>query len=99
MCAQLGVTRAVHANTHSIKTFHFRHSREGCSRGFAQHAVCLRNDWLLQKPMRPARGNPVNRQTCLDSRLRGNDGIIVFCKREENFAFVQMPLLGFSSST
>lgn len=38
----------------------FRHSRAGCSRGFAQHAVRLRNDGLMQKSMRPARGNPGN---------------------------------------
>jgi hypothetical protein len=66
------------------------HSRVGYRRGFALHAVRLRNDWLLQKPMRPARGNPdrVNKSitaqltinfkhvACLDSRLSGNDGIV-----------------------
>ena len=36
-----------------------RHSSEGWSWGFAQHAVRLRNGWLMQKPARPARGNPV----------------------------------------
>ena len=36
-----------------------RHSSGGWSRGFAQHAVRLRNGWLMQKPARPARGNPV----------------------------------------
>ncbi|KQT36314.1 hypothetical protein ASG24_08665 [Methylophilus sp. Leaf414] len=34
-----------------------RHSFAGCIRGFIEHALCLRNGWLMQKPARPAREN------------------------------------------
>ena len=61
-----------------------RHTSEGWSWGFAQHAVRQCNGWLMQKPTRPARGYPVECQfspynisamhlPCLDSGLRQND--------------------------
>jgi len=42
------------------------HSGGGCSRDLAEHALRLRNGWLMQKPERPARGNPDQVNTELD---------------------------------
>ena len=61
---------------------------QGVAGGFAQHAVRLRNDWLMQKATRPARENPdevnfslitncnnVTHVGCLYPGLHQNDGI------------------------